>query len=207
MGLLAVLFTALPVRAHTLPISYLRLVPTEQFLHLELVFNPFELTFMGEVDTNRDAELDAAELAAHGQTVADRVVAALRLRAGERVLQPENAGMDPELAGHHVRLRAHYRADARGLPLTVESRLPLLTSAAHLTQVTYVNGDHTQLAQLDAQSRAATFAPPTNAAPADPARQPPRRRFALAVLLLGATGLLVLIGGALWWSLRKQLVR
>ena len=194
---------ALTAAAHTLPISYLRLVPEADYLHLELVFNPFELTLMPEVDENKDAELDLAELAAHGQAVADRVVAALKLSAGQTALRPETAGMDPDLSGHHVRLRAHYKVDARRVPLTVETDLPALTSASHLTQVTYVNGGQPQLAQLDPHSRKATFQPQGASKPTA-AEAVPRGRAPLALAILAATTLLTLAGAALVWFLRKR---
>jgi hypothetical protein len=192
--------------AHTLPISYLRLVADADYLHMELVFNPFELTFMAEVDENKDAELSLAELSAHGPRVADRVIGALKLSAGQAALRPEAAGMDPDLSGHHVRLRARYKVDARRLPLTVESDLPALTSASHVTQVTYVNGGDPQLAQLDPHSRRATFDPPAERKPAA-AHAAPRRRLALGLGLMVVTGLLVVVGAALVWLLRKQLIR
>ena len=50
--------------AHTLPVSCLRLVPEADYLHLELVFNPFELSFVAEVDDNKDNELDPGKLEA-----------------------------------------------------------------------------------------------------------------------------------------------
>jgi hypothetical protein len=196
----------LPAAAHTLPISYLRLVVDADYLHLELVCNPFELTLMPEVDDNKDAELDLAELAAHGQVVADRVVAALKLTAGETALRPETAGMDPDLSGHHVRLRAHYKVDARRLPLTLESDLPALTSSSHLTQVTYVNGGYQQLAQLDPHSRKVTFQPPPEPKPAA-AQVAPRRRAGLGLALVAAAAFLVVIGAALGWVLRKQRIQ
>jgi hypothetical protein len=192
--------------AHTLPISYLRLVPDADYLHLELVFNPFELTFVPEADENKDGELNLAELAAHGQLVADRVVSAIKLSAGGATLRPETAGMDPDLNGHHVRLRAHYKVDARRLPLTVESDLPALTSSSHLTQITYVNDGHQQLAQLDPHSRKATFQPPADQKPtATPAR--PHRRAALGLVIMVATVFLVVLGAALLWVLRKQRIQ
>jgi hypothetical protein len=164
-----VLLFTLPAVAHTLPISYLRLVPDADYLHLELVFNPFELTFMSKVDENHDAELNPAELAAHGQAVADRVAGALKVTVGGREVRPETAGMDPDLNGHHVRLRAHYKADARRSPLTLDSGLISITSASHLTQVTYAHADGVQRAQLDSQSRRVTFTPPPEKKASSPA--------------------------------------
>lgn len=202
-GLLAaVLLSAFSVAAHTLPISYLRLAVEPDYLHLELVFNPFELTFMAELDENQDAELSPAELEAHGPALAGRVVAALVLSANGKVLQAESAGMDPELTGHHVRLRAHYPADVRERTLTLESRLDALTSASHLTQVTYVNGPHTQLAQLDTHSRRVTFNPQSQSAQSGSPPPAAGRRAAfglflwllviLALLIVG-TGVLLLV--------------
>ena len=172
----AVLLSALGAAAHTLPVSYLRLVPDADYLHLELVFNPFELSFIAGVDDNKDGELDPGELQAHGQVVAERVVGALKIRVGGQEVRAETAGMDPDLSGHHVRLRAHYRVDARRQPLTLESELNSLMSASHLTQVTYVDGERTQpqLAQLDSQSRKVTFQPPPGSSRATPEAAPRR---------------------------------
>ncbi len=195
---------ALTAAAHTLPISYLRLVPEADYLHLELVFNPFELTLMPEVDENKDAELDLAELAKNGQVVADSVAGALKLSAGGTALRPETAGMDPDLSGHHVRLRAHYKVDARRLALTVESDLPALTSPSHLTQVTYVNGSDRQLAQFDSHSRKATFQPPARPGPAA-AQTASRGRAAASMALLALAALLLVVAGmALGWCLRRR---
>jgi len=103
-------------------------------------------------------------------------------------------------------LRAHYKVDARGLPLTVESDLAALTSASHLTQVTYVNGSRQQLAQLDSQSRKATFqaGAETKSAAAQAA---PQRRAAPGRALLAATVFLVLIGAALDWVLWRRRIQ
>jgi hypothetical protein len=199
----AVSLCACAAAAHTLPVSYLRLVPDADYLHLELVFNPFELSFVAEVDDNKDNELDPGELQAHGQVVADRVVGALKLSVGGREVRAETAGMDPNLSGHHVRLRAHCPVDARWQPLTVESDLASLTSASHLTQVTYANGEQQQLAQLDSQSRKVTFQPPPNGKPAEPEVAPNKRAvFGWPVLL--AASFLVAIGGAWLMLVRKR---
>jgi hypothetical protein len=194
------LLTAAIARAHTLPISYLRLVPDADYLHLELVFNPFELTFMSELDDDQDAELSPAELAAHGATLARRVSLAFKLSAGSMTLAPEIVGMDPDMNGHHVRLRAHYKVDARRLPLTVHSDFISLTAGSHLTQVTYVNGTNTLLAQLDAQSLSATFAPPPGK-PAERSAPPPGRFGGLVV-----SGLLASVAG-LWFVARRGIRR
>ena len=145
--------------AHTLPISYLRIQPEADYLHLELTFNAFEMSFISELDDNKDGELDATELKAHGQVLADRVAGALKVSVGGKLFAAETDGMDPDLTGHHVRVRAHYRVDARRLPVTVESELNAITSSSHLIQVTYSADGKQRLAQLDMQTRKATFQP------------------------------------------------
>jgi hypothetical protein len=191
--------------AHTLPISYLRLVPDADYLHLELVFNPFELSFMSELDENKDAELSPAELEAHGQMLANRVTAALKLTVGGREVRPETAGMDPDMTGHHVRLRAHYKVDARRSPLTVDSDLISITSASHLIQVTYAYPEGEQRAQLDSRSHKVTFTPPpaTKAVPASPTDQ--KRAVFGSTLLLVAVFALLIVGAGLILFARKQM--
>jgi hypothetical protein len=167
----AVALSMFSARAHTLPVSYLRLAADPDYLHLEFVCNPFELTFLPEVDDNRDAELSPAELSAHGPGIADRVVTAFQIAVAGRPVRAETAGVDPEMDGHHVRVRAHYRVDARHAPLRLESDLISITSASHLTQVTYLNDRRVQRAQLDSRSREVTFAPPSpRAIPGPPTR-------------------------------------
>jgi len=199
--IVALLLSAIGAAAHTLPISYLHVAPDADYLHLELVFNPFELTFMSEVDDNKDAELSPAELEAHGQAVADRVVGALKLSTGGRRLLPETAGMDPALNGHHVRLRAHYKTDGRQVPLTVESDLINLTSGSHVTQVTYSNGTNTQMAQLDSHSHKVTFTPPGY----KPAPSPRRTAIVGLWLLLVAVLALLVVGAGVLLYLRRQI--
>ncbi|MBP7826359.1 MAG: hypothetical protein KA236_07395 [Verrucomicrobia bacterium] len=202
--LVAILLSGGSLLAHTLPISYMRLTVTPEYLHLELVFNPFELTFMTELDENQDAELSLAELETHGPKLAQRLVDALVVSANGQPLTAESAGMDPELTGHHVRLRAHYKADVRQRRLSLESKLDTLTSASHLTQVTYINGDQTQRAQLDTHSRRVTFTPASSPA-ADPPPPPPGPRAALGLFLwlLAILALLVSTAGVLLWVRRR----
>jgi hypothetical protein len=172
---------------------------------LELVFSPFELSFMSEVDTNNDAELSPAELEALGGMVAQRVTGALALTAGGNALKPETTGMDPDLSGHHVRLRAHYKVDARRLPLTVESDLISITSGSHLTQVTYVNDSTNQMAQLDSHSRRVTFEPPPETSRFE-TRPPPSREqsvFSLFLLFFAVFALLAVGAGVLLYVRRQ----
>lgn len=191
--------------AHTLPISYLRVVPDADYLHLELVINPFELSFMSEVDTNKDAELSPAELEARGAEVATRIADAFSLTAGGLALHPETTGMDPDLTGHHVRLRAHYKVDARRLPLTIESDLSSVTSGSHLTQVTYVNGGTNQMAQLDSQARRVTFEPPAQAKKPEARPAPSREQSVFSLFLLFfAVFALLAIGAGFLLYVRRQ---
>lgn len=189
--------------AHTLPISYLRLQADADYLHLELVFNAFEISFISELDDNKDGELDEAELMAHGQALANRVVSVLKLTVGGKPVFAETAGMDPDMTGHHVRLRAHYKVDARRLPVTLESDLNSITSSSHLIQVAFVGEGPQQLAQLDMHWPKVTFQPPVVAA-SQPglvtvvkvAKTKPvtfQAVMPLALLLLLAVGLTVLL--------------
>jgi hypothetical protein len=202
--LAAAALASLSAGAPTLPISYLRLVPEADALHLEVVFNPFELSFLSEVDENKDNELSPAELEAHGPALASRVTAALQISVGTREARAEPAVMDPGGDGHHVRLRARYRVDARRLPLTLESDLISLTSTSHVTQVTYAHPEGTQTAQLDSLARKITFTPPPERKP-PPTPPPPPQRAALGVflLLLGVLALLVAGAGFLMWARRR----
>jgi hypothetical protein len=188
--------------AHTLPISYLRLLPDADYLHLELVFNPFELSFMSEVDENKDGELSVSELQAHEQMVADRVLGALKFSVAGRELRPETAGMDPDMSGHHVQLRAHFKVDARHAPLTLVSDLISIASSSHLTQVTCVNGNNTQMAQLDSQSREVTFMPPPEKKPAIPMTRA-RAVFGGFWLLLAVLSVLMVGAGVLLFVRRR----
>ena len=194
----AVTLLAVVAAGHTLPVSYLRLATDADYLHFELIFNPFELSFLSEVDDNHDAELSPAELARHGQKLADRVVGVFKLSAGGKTLYPETAGMDPDLNGHHVRVRAHYKVDARQLPLTLESDLIAITSASHLVQVTYGSGTARQMAQLDSLSHKVTFEPlgqkPVTPSPVVPKQSVP---FSVWLMLLAVAVLLVLGTGFL----------
>lgn len=155
--------------SHTLPISYLQLAADPDYLHLELIFNPFELAFVAEADQNNDRELDPEELRKSGGMVARRVAEALKITVAGRPVHFESAGMDPDMSGHHVRLRAHYKIDARNQSVTISSELNNITSSSHLVQVRFKDGQRQQLAQLDSRTKAATFAfraPAETSAPA-----------------------------------------
>ncbi len=190
--------------AHTLPISYLRLQPDADYLHLEFTFNAFELSFFSELDDNKDGELDGTELKAHGQSLANRVASVLKLSVGDKLVSAETAGMDPDMTGHHVRLRAHYKGDARQLPLTLESELLSMTSSSHLIQVTYALEGRSRLAQLDMQTRKVTFQPFTSATPAVAAVKVVKlRRLTFGALALLAI-LLLVVGVALTLLLLRK---
>jgi hypothetical protein len=145
--------------AHTLPISFLTLVPDENYLHLELTLNPFELTFFSELDANRDGRLDPGEWNGQGEKIAWRILDAVQVRVDGRLVVPDIAGLTPSYESHHITVRAHYAVDARKAAVSVESKLAGITSGAHLTQLSFGNGDHTQAARLEGQSNQAKFEP------------------------------------------------
>lgn len=190
--------------AHTLPISYLRIQPEADYLHLELTFNAFEMSFISELDDNKDGELDATELKAHGQVLADRVAGALKVSVGGKPMVAETVGMDPDMTGHHVRVRAHYKVDARRLPVTVESGLNAITSSSHLIQVTYSAEGQQRLAQLDMQNTKATFQPFAAALQHPVLMKVVKvRRVAFGAVLLLAMLLLVVTAAATMLLLRR----
>jgi hypothetical protein len=202
--LLAAMALSSRVCAHTLPISYLYVVPDADYMHLELMLNPFELSFFSELDVNKDGRLDPAELQGQQEALTRRVLDCLKLRVAGKPVTAEVAGITPEVDGHHLTLRAQYHIDARSTPLELESSLSTITSGSHLTQVTYLRAGRRQLAQLDTQSAKVIFEPfekPAQAA-ATTSRSS-RLTLSVAVfLLLAIPGLTVLAVGG--WRSRRQ---
>jgi hypothetical protein len=204
LGGLALLLLAGRLGAHTLPISYLRVVPDADYLHLELALNPFELNFFSELDTNKDGRLDPAELEGRQTLVAARILDCVKLRVGGKPVAAEVSGITPDVDSHHFTLRAQYPVDARSAPLEIESTLGTITSGSHLTQVTYSLAGNRQLAQLDTQSAKVTFEPPAKApaaaAPASSAGQTGLAFPVYLLLVIPCVALLVIMG----WRHRKQ---
>ena len=134
-------------------------MPDTEYLHLELTFNPFELSFARELDTDGNGRIDPNEWEAQEKLVGSRLLGCLKIAAAGRILTPELYGVTPDPDSHHATLRAHYRADVRRLPLRIESTLATITSGSHVTQVTISGAQGQQRAQLDMQSMVALFAP------------------------------------------------
>jgi hypothetical protein len=203
--LIGLALTALAGRAgaHTLPISYLSVVPDADYLHLELLLNPFELNFFAELDTNKDGRLEPAELEGREGIVARRILDCLSLRVGGKPVEAEVAGVRPDVNSHHITLRAQYHVDARNKPLEITSSLVSITSGSHLTQVTYRNAGRRQLAQLDMVSPKVTFEPfPKAERAAAPASSPRPAAQVFAVFLrLAIPGLVLAVVG---WRIRRQ---
>jgi hypothetical protein len=185
--------------AHTLPISYLYLVPDADYLHLELILNPFELSFFSELDQNKDGQLEPSELEAQKDGITRHLVEAIQLKVNGKLIPAEVSGLIPDVDCHHLALRAHYRVDARRATLTLESTLPGITSGSHLTQVTCFGAGHRQLAQVGVQSPKATFEGPERAAVS--ARSTRQQVSLLGPLLIPGMSILAF---SLWMN-RKQL--
>src|SRR3972149_2927313 len=79
--------------AHDLPISGMRMVADEQFLHVELMLNSGELVFVGELDRNKNGRLEVAEVNEKGDEIAQRIVDCLTLRTGGREIQADVVGI------------------------------------------------------------------------------------------------------------------
>jgi hypothetical protein len=163
LGLLALwlgcLCCGVPVFAHTLPISFLFLVTDAEFVHVELSLNPFELVNFSELDTNKNRRLDPDELERQRESLTQSLLTNLTLRVNGKVVSAESAEFSPEADGHHATLRAHYRVKVRNATISIESNLQRITSGSHLTQVNCLRDGARMQAQLDAQSRKATFEP------------------------------------------------
>lgn len=155
------LLCALSAWGHTLPISFLNVVADNEYVHVELMLNPFELNFFSELDLNRNGFLEPLELSGREESVARKIVDCVKLRLKGRLVTPEGAGIAAEIDGHHFTMRAHYCVDARRSPLTIECSLVSVTSGSHLTQVTYLSSGRRQFANLDQQTASVTFAPVT----------------------------------------------
>ncbi|MBM3881018.1 MAG: hypothetical protein FJ387_15070 [Verrucomicrobia bacterium] len=198
----ALLLAVVPLtRAHTLPISYLTVVPGAEFLHLELTLNPFELSFFSELDKNRNARLDPAELEAHETTLTARLTECLQIATAQGRWSPAVAGLALDPDSHHCTLRAHYPVDVRHQAFSIESKLAALTSGSHVTQVTCRGVDGTEAARLDLLSAKVTFgarpAPPTTPAQPEP-RTPRRRPIAVGHYALGLFVSIALLVGGSW---------
>jgi hypothetical protein len=191
------LCSVIGIRAHTLPISFLTIVPDTEYLHLELTFNPFELAFASELDRNKNGRIDPQEWEEQQTLVTARILECLKLEVGGQPVKVEVTGVTPDLDSHHATLRAHYHIDARGQQVRLESNLARITSGSHLTQVTFGTGEEVQRAQLDMQSNVATFKPASlrNAitAPGVPVDSSSSRR--VRILLAGLLGTVALATG------------
>ena len=152
--------------AHTIPVSYLTVVPDKEFVHLELVINPFDLTFFSEVDSNHDGRLDRDELPRFKEIGTRLLLQAIEIRVGGKVIQAEVAGTNLAPDSHHVIMRAQYRMDAREVPISIGCSLAKITRGGHLTSVRYINHGQRQSAVLDVGQGSVTFSPTGNSAKA-----------------------------------------
>jgi hypothetical protein len=159
-GVLVLLFAgffSVNSSAHTLPVSYLTIVQDKNYLHAELTLNPFELNFISEFDANKNRLLDPSELQASDKLLSERILQHIKIKLDNELLSAETVGISGEPAGHHFTLRAHFPVTNAQAALSIESDLAGITSASHLTEVTFLKGEERQLARLDSQKQLATF--------------------------------------------------
>ena len=145
--------------AHTLPISFLTVVSNPDEIHVEWVFNPFELSFFSELDENHDSRLSSSELARHEKFLEDRLLQILKVKADGKALTPKSAGLISDSDGHHLTFRIHFAAPKSGARLDLESNAPNLMGGSHITQVRFGRAGHFQTAQLDSQTRQLQLVP------------------------------------------------
>ncbi len=197
--------------AHTLPISYLTLLPDGNYLHLELTLNPFELGSLAGFDANKNQEFDSAKTQGADKMLSEQILQHLKIKSGGQLLTAETAGLSGESGSHHIILRAHFRVPNPQAVITVESDLTGITSASHLTEVTFGREGHSQLARLDFQTTKAVFGEETRKArTAVPAPSRQASLFYFFMMVLGAVPVICLLLEfltAMLKHLRKQLVR
>ena len=145
--------------AHTLPISYMTVVPDADYLHLELSINPFELNFLPLLAWEESGRIDTKLSQTQNNQIERKLLSALQIRVGGKIIPAETSGLTTDPGSHHLTFLAHYRADALHLPLKIESDLAALTGSSHVTEVTYQRDGRQQLARFDAQSFSAQFEP------------------------------------------------
>ncbi|MGZ4973689.1 MAG: glycoside hydrolase family 38 N-terminal domain-containing protein, partial [Limisphaerales bacterium] len=145
--------TPLLTFAHTLPISYLTVVPDSDHVHVELSINPFELNFL----PGRAWE-DATVLMQQKDTITKEILAHLEIRVGGKTVESDSVGTMMDEGSHHLTFLAHYPAQ-RSQPITINSDLTTVTSVSHITEVTYRGTSGEQMARLDAQNRHVEFSP------------------------------------------------
>jgi hypothetical protein len=159
MILLALWLWATTSGAHTLPISYLMLVPDGDYLHLELTLNPFDLNSAAGLDEEQQIRLNARQTGSKASGLAAQILDCLSIRANGTKIEAEVAGLTADPDSHHLTLRAHYRMDGRRANLSIESRLTSVMGVSHLTQVTCLRDGREQLAQLNGPAAIAIFRP------------------------------------------------
>lgn len=151
-------FLALSLSAHTIPASYLTVVPDESYVHVELRLNSFELSLFAEIDANRNGRLDRPELDRHEALITSTVFERIELETGGRRIEPEVVGITTA-ADHHLTLRGQYPVDVRGRRLVIRCNLVGITHAGHVTVITYGNGGQIQSALLEGAGSEAEFGP------------------------------------------------
>ena len=189
--------------AHTLPISFLTLVPDAEALHLELTFNPFELSFAKELDINHNGRIDSEEWAQ--SEISKRLLESLFIQVNGQTVTAEVSGIAADSDSHHATLRAHYPVDARTAPVQVRSALNRIMSSSHLTQVTFNSESGRQRAQLDMQSAVAVFQSTSMAGKPVGARPVARLSAAKAgkpwqLIVTAILAVLVVTGGVELWK-------
>lgn len=197
------LVLSLPLWAHTLPISNLTVVPGEDHVHLELVFNPFELNFVAELDANRDGRLDASEFAAQESSITKLLLKHLKLSVDGQALSPDISGLAQDSESHHFTLRAHYPADARQRPVTIESELHAITSGSHITQVSFGSGENRLAARLDMSAPKVTFGTAVGAAKQPGGRYDISTAAAVVLWVIAVLPALVVVLGLIWCQHRE----
>jgi len=144
--------------AHDLRLSYVTMKADEDYLHVEMVINWFELNFLSEIDTNKNNHLDIHEIEAQQEEIARRIADCLMLRVDGQEVTAEVCGLVPNPDTHHLTLRVHYPIDAREAAISLESHLDSVTTGMHVAQVSLTQPSGHRAGLIDAHSPIVSFA-------------------------------------------------
>jgi hypothetical protein len=148
-----------PGFAHTIPISVIHILPDREEVHLELIINSFELSFLSELDGNHNGYIDLEELNAKRSLLERRLLSTLRISMDGRDIQAGSMGLLLDQQNHHLIFRVHYPKKQNFESLKLVSNIEQITSKSQITQITYGVAGHQQRARLEAGANTANFGP------------------------------------------------
>lgn len=144
--------------AHDIPISTIHIVPDNNEVHLQLVINSFELSFLSEVDQNHNGYVDPEELEVKRALIKRQLLSVLKISMDKRNIRAHSSGIMLNDQNHHLVFRAHYPRKQGFRSLKLVSNVEEITSRSQVTQVTFGTPGQEQMARLEGATNTATFA-------------------------------------------------